>query len=92
MTPWTMVRDGSCRATRRRMSARLDDDLDDRETQRFDRHVAGCRRCAQVLDSLRRTLGLLREAATEPAAAHGSVADDVLRRVQMGTDVPDDVR
>jgi anti-sigma factor RsiW len=74
------------------MSARLDGDLDDRAMRRFDRHVAGCRRCAQVLDSLRRTLGVLREAAAAPAPAHGSVADDVLRRLHMGADGRDGAR
>ena len=76
-----MVTNGSCRGTRRRMSARLDGDLDGRSQGRFDRHVAGCRRCARVFDALRGTLGLLRETGEEPPSVTRSVVDDVLARI-----------
>ena len=64
------------------MSARLDRDLDARRQGRFDRHIAGCRRCARVFDALRRTLGLLRETAEESPFVTRSVAADVLARIE----------
>lgn len=67
------------------MSARLDGDLDARSQGRFDRHVAGCRRCARVFDALRRTLGLLRETGEEPPYVTRSVAADVLARIEKTT-------
>ena len=76
-----MLTNGSCLGTRRRMSARLDGDLDARSQGRFDRHLAGCRRCAQALDALRRTLGLLHETGLEPPSVTRSVVDDVLARI-----------
>ncbi len=88
MTPWSMIANGTCRGTGRRMSARLDGDLDARAQGRFDRHIAGCRRCAQVLESLRRTLDLLHDVGAAPhaaaAAPTASVAPDVLRRIGAG--------
>ncbi len=80
-----MVTNGSCRGTRRRMSARLDGELDAGSQGRFDRHVAGCRRCARVFDALRRTLRLLRETGYEPPCVTRSVAADVLIRVEKTT-------
>ena len=80
MTPWSMVANGSCRSARRKMSARIDGDLDDRARTRFDRHVAGCHRCALVLASLRRTLALLHDEREVLPAISPSVADHVLAR------------
>ena len=68
------------------MSAHLDGDLDARSQGRFDRHIAGCRRCGRVFDALRRTLGLLRETAEEPPLVTRSVAADVLARIDGPSD------
>ena len=67
------------------MSARLDGELDARSQGRFDRHLAGCRRCTRVFDALRRTLGLLHETGEEPPSVTRSVAADVLTRVEKTT-------
>lgn len=63
------------------MSAHLDHELEPRTERRFDRHIAGCRLCARVLDSLRRTIGLLRETGEEPPLITRSVTAHVLARI-----------
>ncbi|HUP76637.1 MAG TPA: zf-HC2 domain-containing protein [Acidimicrobiales bacterium] len=63
------------------MSARIDGELDDRHQRRFDRHIAGCRRCARVLASLRRTLDDLRAMSDQPSPVTRSVVDDVLGQI-----------
>jgi anti-sigma factor RsiW len=82
-----MVRNGTCRSTRRRMSARLDGDLPTHHARRFDRHIAGCRRCARVLTSFRSTVEDLHALGEEPAPLLRSVADDVLPRLE-DPDIP----
>ena len=63
------------------MSARIDGELDERDQRRFDRHIAGCRRCARVLASLRNALDDLHGMRTEPVPLTRSVVDDVLGRI-----------
>ncbi|MEO5842822.1 MAG: zf-HC2 domain-containing protein [Acidimicrobiales bacterium] len=63
------------------MSARIDGELDERHQRRFDRHLAGCRRCARILTSLRRTLDDLRVLRDEPVSLTRSVVDEVLRQI-----------
>ena len=80
-----MLTNGSCGGTRRRMSARIDGELDERHQRRFDRHIAGCRRCARILAALRRTLADLRVLRDEPVPLTRSVVDEVLGRI---ADIP----
>jgi anti-sigma factor RsiW len=63
------------------MSARIDGDLDEASRQRFDRHIAGCRRCARVLASLRSTLDELHGLRDAPTPMRRSVVEDVLGRI-----------
>jgi anti-sigma factor RsiW len=67
------------------MSARLDGDLPAHHARRFDRHIAGCRRCARVLTSFRATMEDLHALGQEPAPLVRSVAEDVLPKL----DAPD---
>jgi len=69
MTPWFMIRNGSCRSTRRQMSDFVDDEVGARRRGRLERHIARCRRCARLLDSLRNTIAelqLLRQDTPPP--------------------------
>jgi anti-sigma factor RsiW len=63
------------------MSARLDGDLPAHRARRFDRHIAGCRRCARVLTSFRSTLDDLHALGEEPVPLLRSVAEDVLAKL-----------
>jgi anti-sigma factor RsiW len=74
------------------MSARIDGELDERRQRRFDRHIAGCRRCARILASLRRTLDELRGMRDEPAPLKRSVVDDVLGRIDEAARTDSDGR
>ena len=55
-----------CAAMLGRISAYLDGDLDAVECQAIDRHCRGCSRCTAVVEGLRETIGLCREAASAP--------------------------
>ena len=70
------------------MSARIDGELEEGHQRRFDRHIAGCRRCARILASLRRTLDELRGMNDQPAPLTRSVVDEVLRQI-AGTPATD---
>lgn len=84
MTPWTMVRNGSCRRVRRRMSARLDGDLPAALWQKFDRHLASCGHCRRIFGSLRATVADIARLADEPSPLARSIADEVVARIESG--------
>ncbi len=48
------------------ISAYLDGDLDATACQAIERHCQECPRCAAVVDGLRETIGLCREAGSAP--------------------------
>ncbi|MGE0305811.1 MAG: anti-sigma factor [Acidimicrobiia bacterium] len=81
MTPWSMLRNGSCRSTRKRMSDHLDGGLSAMDEARFSRHLAGCRRCTQVLAALRSTIDELKVLARDSPPPQPSVVDDVINRI-----------
>ena len=56
MKPWM----ATCRETRERMSDYLDGDLGARTRRRVGRHLASCKHCRALLESLTRTLDELR--------------------------------
>ena len=64
--PFSMLRDGTCVGTRRRLSGLLDGDLDGSTAARLRRHLRHCRRCGRVERSLRRVVGELHELAPGP--------------------------
>ena len=55
-----------CAAILRNISAYLDGELDATACAAIDAHCAACPRCAPVVDGLRRTVGLCRDAASTP--------------------------
>lgn len=55
-----------CDAILANISAYLDGELDATACAAIEAHCAGCARCAPLVDGLRRTIGLCRDAATAP--------------------------
>jgi anti-sigma factor RsiW len=55
-----------CSAMLAGISAYLDGDLDATECQAIERHCRDCSRCAALVDGLRDTIGLCREAGSTP--------------------------
>ena len=79
MLPWI----GSCAETEVRMSDQLDGDLPAREERRVRRHLARCRRCASVYDSLVRAVERVRALGREDIdAPMPSVAVAVAERIR----------
>jgi anti-sigma factor RsiW len=60
MKPWM----ATCRETRERLSDYLDGDLGARTRRRVSRHLARCKHCQALLESLTRTLEQLRSLGT----------------------------
>jgi anti-sigma factor RsiW len=75
MKPWM----ATCRETRERLSDYLDGDLGARTRRRVGRHLARCKHCQALLESLTRTLDQLRslgsidQGTTEPATVRAIV-------------------
>jgi anti-sigma factor RsiW len=75
MKPWM----ASCRETRDRLSDYLDGDLSARTRSRVSRHLARCKHCQALLQSLTRTLEQLRslgsidQGAPEPATVRAVI-------------------
>lgn len=66
----------------------LHNELDEIQYRAVEQHVASCRRCAEALDDLRRTLALLPRPGVEPAddrdeAFWQSLAIDVEREIRL---------
>lgn len=55
-----------CRSTLSSVSAYLEGDLDASACHTIERHAAGCPECQSVIDGLRQTVGLCRQAASAP--------------------------
>ena len=55
-----------CGAMLAHISAYLDGDLDATECQVIERHCRDCSRCAALVEGLRDTIGLCREAGSAP--------------------------
>lgn len=55
-----------CGAMLASISAYLDGDLDATECQTIELHCRSCSRCSAVVEGLRQTIGLCREAANSP--------------------------
>jgi anti-sigma factor RsiW len=69
----------TCRKALQDISAYLDGDLDATACDAIERHARGCADCADVLDGLRKTVGLCRQAAgvTMPDAVRERARDAV---------------
>lgn len=79
MRPWI----GSCAETEARLSDHLDGDLPPAEERRMRRHLARCRRCASVFDSLARAVERVRSLGREDMVAPmPSVAEPVAARIR----------
>jgi predicted anti-sigma-YlaC factor YlaD len=74
----------TCDETRERLSDHLEGALPRREQKRVLRHLARCRHCRAILDSLARTLDHLRSLAQfqVPATAPVATADAVIERIR----------
>lgn len=82
MKPWV----ATCAETRERLSDHLEGDLTGREQKRVLRHLARCRHCRAILESLARTLDHVRSLGQvdvpAPAPATVSTADAVVERIR----------
>lgn len=80
MKPWV----ATCAETRERLSDHLEGDLAGREQKRVLRHLARCRHCRAILESLARTLDHVRSLGQidVPAPAPVSTADAVVERIR----------
>lgn len=65
-----------CDAILTNISSYLDGDLDATACAAIEAHCATCPRCAPIVEGLRRTIGLCREAAAAP------LPDDVRQRAR----------
>jgi predicted anti-sigma-YlaC factor YlaD len=86
LRPWV----ATCEETRERSSAHLEGDLVGREAKRVLRHLARCRHCRELLQSLARAVDKLRSLgqADFPSPAP-SVAHAVITRIHHdGVDRP----
>lgn len=61
--------DADCRALLMRLAKGLEGDLSTRERRALARHLAGCQRCGEFSESLRRTVQLCREAGAPVMSA-----------------------
>jgi anti-sigma factor RsiW len=59
----------ACEAVRERAQAYLDDELDAKERERFERHLSACPACRRVLSGYRRLFAVLDEPAIPDVAA-----------------------
>lgn len=79
MRPWA----GSCAETEARLSDHLDGDLSAAKDRRVHRHLARCRQCQSVFDSLTRVVERLRSLGREDIeAAMPSMAETVATRIR----------
>jgi anti-sigma factor RsiW len=76
----------ACRATLQDVSAYLDGELDPVACEAIERHGRGCPDCAAMLDGLRLTVGLCRQAAgvTLPDAVRERARAAVRRLLAQG--------
>lgn len=65
----TKTRTHDCRVMLERLSAYLDGDLPAGQCRTIERHARGCARCTRVIEELRHTSGLCREAGSRPLPA-----------------------
>jgi anti-sigma factor RsiW len=56
----------ACQTMLSAISAYLDGDLDQTECAEIERHCASCARCAELVATLKQTVGLCRNAAAAP--------------------------
>lgn len=79
MRPWI----GSCAETEARLSDHLEGDLPEAEERRVRRHLARCRRCASVYDSLVRAVERVRSLGREDTDVPvPSIAEAVAERIR----------
>lgn len=62
--------EGDCRELLMRMAQGVEGDLSAAERRALARHLAGCTRCGEFSESLKRTIDLCREAGAPPMSAH----------------------
>jgi predicted anti-sigma-YlaC factor YlaD len=79
MKPWV----ATCRETRDRLSDYLDEDLGARTSKRIRRHLARCKHCQALLQSLTRTLEQLRSLGdVEQGPAEPATVRIVIERIE----------
>lgn len=78
MKPWM----ATCRETRERLSDYLDGDLEARTRRRVGRHVARCKHCQALLESLTRTLEQLRSLGSIDQGAKPATVRAVIERIE----------
>ncbi len=80
MKPWI----ATCRETRDRLSDYLEDDLGARTRTRIKRHLARCKHCQALFQSLSRTLEQLRSlGGIEQGSAELAVVRAVVERIRQ---------
>jgi predicted anti-sigma-YlaC factor YlaD len=85
LRPWV----ATCAETRERLSAHLEGELVGREAKRVLRHLARCRHCRALLQSLTRAVEHVRSLGQAGAALPApSVAEAVVDRIRDGRSPP----
>jgi anti-sigma factor RsiW len=80
MKPWV----ATCRETRARLSDYLDDELGARTRTRITRHLARCKHCRALLESLTRTLEQLRSlGSSEQVDPAPATVRAVVERIEL---------
>jgi anti-sigma factor RsiW len=79
MKPWM----ATCRETRERLSDYVDGDLGARTRSRVSRHLARCKHCQALLESLTRTLEQLRSLGSiDQGSPEPAVVRAVIERIE----------
>jgi hypothetical protein len=60
------MRNADCAALLERVSAYLDQELDEATCREIDNHCRGCAECAGLIEGLRNTIGLCRATGERP--------------------------
>lgn len=75
-------RSTDCERLLRRVSAYLDGELDAPQCVAIEEHCAGCAECRRIIEGLRETIGLCRDASRTPLPeAVRAKARDSIRRL-----------
>ena len=72
-----------CRSLLGSLSDYVDGTLGEELCEEIERHVAECQNCHVVIDTLRKTISLYRESATEAGEVPGAVRERLFRTLNL---------
>ncbi len=92
----THIDSENCQALKAQLSEFIDGELDDAVCQEIERHMEDCDNCRVVVDTLRKTIFLYRDAPSEavPPEVHARLVKvldlEQLKKKDEGSHVPSD--